>query len=269
MRHLRNIILIGLLIIMAFVAIAFFRHRSNETSPIAGFSDAQLRQLELSYLNNAVDKSIISYASIEIPGLENISTSSDNGLPYLAMRLYPGQPKKNNGIRSEVSIDYPYGVGDMVTYSWQFRIPGDFPSDAPQNRWWVLADWHDQPDKNKGETWDTYAGIGQSAPIIFGYGMLDGKDMIGFSYGHDLKPVGTFSITKNVWHTIVMTVKWSQGADGSAVVYIDGNKIPIFRVTGPNMHNAYQHYMKVGMYRHPDIATENVINLRKIMITKP
>jgi len=36
--------------------------------------------------------------------------------------------------------------------------------------------------------------------------------------------------------------------------------------TGPNMHNGYQHYLKLGMYRHPAIATENRLDIRDVSI---
>lgn len=36
----------------------------------------------------------------------------------------------------------------------------------------------------------------------------------------------------------------------------------------PNLHNAYQHYLKLGMYRHPDIKTDNWIYLDDLTITK-
>ena len=266
----KRIYTVAFVILLAMTLIMFGKEKSgHDGDALPPMSDSALRQLELSYLRTVVDESLTPYSSIELAGIENIATSSEDGTPYLILKLFPGQQKKNNGIRSEVSIDYPYVVGDTITYSWQFRIPENFPSDAPQNRWWVLADWHDQPDLNKGETWGTYSGVGQSAPIIFGYGVMNGQDTVGFSYGHDpVKPIGFFPITKGSWHTITMTVRWSQGEDGAARVFVDGKKEPEFAVHGPNMHNMFQHYMKVGMYRHPDIATENTINLRNIKITK-
>ena len=42
---------------------------------------------------------------------------------------------------------------------------------------------------------------------------------------------------------------------------------PAAVLDGPNMHNDYQHYLKLGMYRHPDIATANSIFIDDISIT--
>ncbi len=227
-----------------------------------------LRALELLYLQSAVDSSLFNFSFLELAGLENVSTSSDEGGPFLALHLFTGQPKKNNGVRSEISIDYPYQEGETVRYSWQFRIPEDFQSDTPANRWWVLADWHDQPDRTKGETWDTYAGIGQSAPIVIGYGYLNNTDMIGFTYGVGERQERGLPISKNKWYKITLEVTWSQDNNGRARVFIDDNKEAWVDMKGPNMLNAFQHYMKAGMYRHPDIALDNTIHIRQVRITK-
>ena len=32
------------------------------------------------------------------------------------------------------------------------------------------------------------------------------------------------------------------------------------------MHNGYQHYLKLGMYRHPEITTENRLDIRDVSI---
>ncbi len=268
-------LLLLVLVVLVILGIAAVKkshdNGQGDVSPNIPSTEEGLRALELSYLRTAVDESIIQYSVIEIAGIENISTSTDEGKAYLALHLHPGQSKKNNGIRSEVSIDFPYKEGDTVEYSWQFRIPENFISDAPQNRWWVFADWHDQPDKNKGETWDTY--VAHSAPIIFGYGYLNGKDQLSLSTGIDgsekgIVPRGLIPITKNIWHSVRLVVRWSQKEDGSVKVYFDGATSPTLSATGPNMLNGYQHYMKVGMYRNPDIMTENTINLRNIAISK-
>ena len=34
------------------------------------------------------------------------------------------------------------------------------------------------------------------------------------------------------------------------------------------MHNGFQHYLKLGMYRHPKISTENRLDIRDVLIEK-
>jgi hypothetical protein len=38
--------------------------------------------------------------------------------------------------------------------------------------------------------------------------------------------------------------------------------------SGSRFHNAYQHYLKLGMYRHPAIATDNRLDIREVSIQK-
>ena len=227
------------------------------------------RGLEEAYLRYAVDSALLPYAHLEIPGLDNVATTSAATGDYLLLTLLPGQPLKNNGVRAEVSIDYPYREGETVEYAWEFRLPASFPNDAPDNRWWVLADWHDQPDPTLGETWDTYEAM--SAPIIFGYGYLNGSDQLGLSTGLSgsevgIVPRGMIAVTREQWHHIRLVVHWSQRETGRVTAYFDNAIKPTFDVSGPNMLNGYQHYMKIGQYRHPGIATENSIAIKNITI---
>lgn len=226
---------------------------------------------ELTYLKVVLAENLIPFAKIEVSALENIEIEKDNDSEYLALTLFPGQAKKNSGIRSEISVDFPFKENDTIEYSWQLRIPQNFPADDPQNRWWVFAQCHDQPDLNKGETWDTY--IPHSPPIIFGYGKLENKDIIGFSTGLDgskkgIEPIGSITISKNTWHTFRFIVKWSQKENGEVKVFFDGAASPIFSAKGPNMLNAYQHYFKVGQYRHAGINTLNTVHIKNIKIKK-
>ncbi len=228
-------------------------------------SSEDLRSLEIAYLQTAVSPALIEYASIEIAGLENIATSSDEYGAYLNLRVFGGQNLKNNGVRSEISIDYPYKEKDTIRYTWQFKIPDTFPYDRPQNRWWIFADWHDQPDRNKGEIdWGDHPA--RSAPIIFGYGNLDGRDVLGFSYGLTSQPIGTIPFERGMWNTVSITVTWSQGTDGKADVYFNNSTQPVYSVTGPNMHNGFQHYLKLGQYRDRDIATDNTVSIKNVTI---
>jgi hypothetical protein len=222
---------------------------------------------EKDYLGAVLPPELIRYAGIEVPSQENIYILSDSTGRYLEFRLLPGQARKNNGIRAEISVDYPYNVGDAVRYRWRMRLPEDFKGDDPKNRWWVMGQWHDQPDRTKGETWQGFPG--HSPPVSFNYGRLDGKDFLSVLVGSPkMKSVGRFPLTRGVWHSLEVVIKWSQGADGKVEVFLDGSKDYLVTGTGPNMHNGYQHYLKLGMYRHPEIATENRLAIRDVFIEK-
>lgn len=205
-------------------------------------------------------------ASFELAGMDSISLIDDSN-PYIGLYLYSYQPKVNSGKRAEIAFDYPFVPEDTVSYEWKVMLPAEFPSDAPDNRWWVVAQWHDQPDLNKGETWDNFPS--HSPSILLGYGMLDGKDYLGFNYGTDtLENVGLIPVTRGEWLHIRIEVHWSQEAEGSASLYLNNEADPAFSAQGSNMFNAYHHYFKLGQYRDPKINTDNWIYIDDVNITK-
>lgn len=67
-------------------------------------------------LSAILPEELIRYAGVDVPSQENIQILTDSAGRYLEFRLVPGQTKKNNGIRAEISVDYPYKVGDVVRY---------------------------------------------------------------------------------------------------------------------------------------------------------
>lgn len=234
-----------------------------------GVHPADLAQApaERDYLAAVLPPDLIRYGGVEVPSQENIRILSDAAGRYLEFRLVPGQAKKNNGIRAEISVNFPYQVGDVVRYRWKMRLPEEFQADDPQNRWWVMGQWHDQPDQNLGETWSGFPG--RSPPVSFNYGRREGKDFLSLLVGSPrMKSAGLIPVTRGRWHSIEVVIKWSQGSDGRVAVWVDGSKERIVRATGPNMHNGYHHYLKLGMYRHPEIATENRLGIRDVSIEK-
>jgi hypothetical protein len=231
-----------------------------------GGADPQAREKELSYLRSIMPDTLLDYAHVEVPALENITLLGEGASQHLGLHLFPGQKKLNGGIRAEVSVDYPHQQGDTVRYSWKFMVPKDFTSDAPQNRWCLIGQWHDQPDKERGESWDGFPS--RSPPVLLGLGEIDGRLAIGFEYGptQDQK-LGPIFIERGKWHSLAMVIKWSQKADGKATLFLDDMAKLAATAEGPNMHNDYQHYLKLGMYRHPEIETDNWIYLDDLNIT--
>ncbi len=243
---------------------ALFRSLLLTAASLFNCSFGQARG-EKEYLEAVLPPDLIRYAGIEVPSRENIRIVSDNAGRYLEFRLVPGQAKKNNGIRAEISVDYPYKVGDVVRYKWKMLLPEDFKADEPENRWWVMGQWHDQPDRTKGETWQGFPG--RSPPVSFDYCRVHGKDFLSLLVGSPtMKSVGQIPIARGKWHTIQVLIKWSQSAEGKVAVFFDGSKAPVITGTGANMHNGFQHYLKLGMYRHPEIATENRLGIRGVSI---
>ena len=148
-------------------------------------------------------------------------------------------------------------------------VADDFLSDAPDNRWWLIGQWHDQPNQAKGESWDDFDSL--SPPVSLSIGEIDSQLVVGLNYGRTTdgnvqQHVGPTPIAKGSWHTIETRIHWTQGSSGQASVSIDGAEAPVLIANGPNMNNDYQHFLKVGMYRHPDIDTENWIYIDDLEI---
>lgn len=221
--------------------------------------------LSTNYLSIAMDANLFPYAGIEVPLGDSIAlvTESDQS-QSVELRLFPGQPLKNNGIRAEVVVDYPYVEFETVVTTWQMKFVGPFPYDE-KNRWWVVGQWHDQPDPALGQTWADFPA--NSPPVLVGFGYTNGSRALGLSYGTTQRPVGFVPIREDVWYGLSTTIRWARDGSGSITFRVSpGNAV--LTATGANMLNAYRHYFKTGMYRHRDIATENRVRIRNISMYK-
>lgn len=209
---------------------------------------------------------LLPYAHVEVPAVENVTILGDGPDKHLGLHVFSGQKKLNGGIRAEVSVDYPHRQGDTVRYAWRFMVPKGFVSDAPKNRWWIIGQWHDQPDKNRNESYDGFPS--RSPPVLISLGELQGRPGLGLAYGQDQsQKLGPIFIEPGKWHSIAVIIHWSLKADGKATFFLDDMSKPVASAEGPNMHNDYQHYLKLGMYRHPEIQTDNWIYIDDLKIS--
>ena len=201
----------------------------------------------------AVALALHKYATLEVLDTDawDIQTFAPYATDAIGFKVYNGQPLVGGKTRSEISIDSPWLEGDTVRYTWKFMIPAATTPD-PSQRFWVITQWHDQPNFRLGQDWDTYQ-TGNSPPLVIGYGEIDGLRAITISYGapNPVFVTPEFYIADDTWYEMDMLVRWSQSHDGSAVLKIDGTQV--WAATGANMHNAYQHYWKLGQYRNGDI----------------
>lgn len=229
------------------------------------------REDEIVFLKAIMPDSLLEIANLDVGSAKAVAIFGDEPEEYLGLYVFHGQGKVHGGIRAEISVDYPFRQGDTVRYSWRCMLPKDFVSDAPKNRWWIIGQWHDQPNKNQGETWDNFASV--SPPVLLGLGELEGRPALGLTYGptnndRQSSSVGPAFLRRGEWHNIVIVIRWSQQADGKADVFIDDFTQPALSAAGANMNNDYQHFLKLGMYRHPEIATDNWIYVDDLEISK-
>lgn len=100
-------------------------------------------------------------------------------------------------------------------------------------------------------------------------GEADGRLQIGLSYGSpQLRDLGLLTVERGKWHSISAVIRWSNGPDGKAAIFLNDLTKPAITAQGANMHNDYQHYLKLGMYRHPEISTDNWIYIDDVQISK-
>jgi hypothetical protein len=79
---------------------------------------------------------------------------------------------------------------------------------------------------------------------------------------------GRASLAAHRRHKVTVRIVWSRGAKGRAELRLDDSPKAVVSASGPNMHNDFQHYLKVGMYRHREIRGDNWIYLRDIAVKK-
>lgn len=210
---------------------------------------------QLAAVSGAAAAWLLPYCSLEVADDTYWSSADLPGADdAFGLRVVGGQPLVNGGTRAELSIDFPWKEGERVSYRWKLWIPSAGAAD-PSNRWWIITQWHDQPNLDLGETWETWGG-GHSPPLSISYGKIDGQDLLSINAGAPdpgYKPP-LIEIERDTLYSMEMLVHWSQTSSGSAKLKMDG--ATVWQYTGANMQNAYQHYWKLGQYRHSAIAGE-------------
>lgn len=207
------------------------------------------------------DTDVRAYAQIEIPTGRNVTVHDS----FISLHLFDGQELLFNGVRSEVTVNYPFEEHETVTYQWEVMIPQGFQHDAPENRWWDMGQWHDQPDPALGETWADLPARSPSLSLHLKY--YDDRFFFAPRYMHVEPPdEDLIEIQPGEWMKLRFEIRWSRGDDGYLKIWVNDEVEPQVHYTGTNMHNGYSHYLKVGMYRHPEIATDNTISLRNLHI---
>lgn len=207
--------------------------------------------------------SLVSTSNLEIPECVNLSVGDD----YIAFILNNTNRKLNNGIRSELAIGYPYLEGDVVHYSWSMLLPSESFPQGDFDKWWLVAQWHDQPDPKLGETWSSFKS--QSPPVAIYVERRGGDVGIGLSKSKGVK-VTWGKVPLDKWLNVEVLIKWSTANDGFVDLNVSNLNMPSLRQSfqGSNMNNSYHHYFKVGQYRHPDYSIKSQVLVKNISFSK-
>lgn len=229
-----------------------------------GFAHAQgCKDVDKYKIANAmgIDRALIPLLNLEIPSCSNIQLADS----YASFVLNEENEKLHNGIRSEISINYPFAEGDTVEYRWSIMVPSKDAPGSDEHRWWVIAQWHDQPDPRLGETWANFKG--QSPPVAIYIENRNGSVGIGLE-GILGKKITWTPVPTDVWLDLRVIVHWSTSDNGSVNLSVDGHPEFDFVSVGRNMLNSYQHYFKAGQYRDSTIRKYSVINIKSLRFRK-
>lgn len=209
----------------------------------------------------AIDKSLIPFLSLEIPSCANINLAEG----YAGFVLNEQNEKVNNGVRSEIAINYPFVEGETVEYRWSILVPKDSALGGDDRQWWLIAQWHDQPNYSAGQTWATYKG--QPPPVAIHTENRNGIIGIGLA-GIQGKKLSWAPVPMDEWLNLKVVIHWSTKEDGSVNLSVEGHPELTFVSSGRNMLNSYQHYFKAGQYRAPSVNKYSVINIKNIQFKK-
>lgn len=184
-----------------------------------------------------------------------------SGARSLKMSLRQGD-KIHNGTRSEAALYHLASWGTEASYRFAFLIPADY-AESPD--WQLIAQWHDIPDFLAGETWGGYQPL--SPPVSFTY--KEGALILTMnSPWNSTVRLGEREIVKGIWHEVQLRARWSDGEDGWVEALLDGS--PMIGGAGrhyrPTLYSKGGAYMKIGLYRSPDIETENSVYFDSIEV---
>ncbi|MBD2305467.1 heparin lyase I family protein [Chroococcidiopsis sp. FACHB-1243] len=142
-----------------------------------------------------------------------------------------------------------------IWYGFSVFLPANYHQDPSSE---IIAQWHDLPDKNLGETWKSPA---LSLSTKDGKFILnrkwDSKRVTVVPEGKEVVDLGLYQTGR--WTDFVFHVKWSSGSNGLLKVWQDG-KLVVRRNGLNNYNDARGPYLKIGIYKgdwknHPEKST--------------
>lgn len=209
----------------------------------------------------AIDPPLIPILNLEIPSCANINVAED----YAGFVLNDENIRLNNGVRSEIAIDFPFQEGDVIEYRWSVMLPSVGAPGGEGGPWWLIAQWHDQPDPRLGETWANFKA--EPPPVAVFVERRNGVLGIGLNSLGGQK--GQWSpVPTNVWMNIRVMIHWSRGGDGYVRLTVDDRPGIVLSAMGVNMLNRYRHYFKAGQYRAPWVRQYAVVYMKNIRFRK-
>jgi len=166
--------------------------------------------------------------------------------------------------RSEIQIFEVAPAQKEIYYGWSVKIPADY---IESSDWQVIGQFHDQPDYDNGETWDTYPA--NSPPVSLTYKNGKIRLTVNIPNGNGAEVISERLITKGDWTDLILRIYWSTNSDGYIEAWI--NNTPMTDNTGivtrynfKNLYNTSGNYLKIGLYRSNEIMTKNIVYFDEI-----
>ena len=160
----------------------------------------------------------------------------------------PGQPKKNNGIRAEIERGLSLQRrGRLCATGGKCACREISKRMNPGIAGGSWAQWHDQPDSDQRRDLAGISGAQPARVLQLWAARRKRLSLVTGRLTENEERWARFPLREITWHKLDVAIKWSQGDDGQVAVFFDGSKAPAVTGTGPNMHNGFQHYLKLGM----------------------
>lgn len=172
---------------------------------------------------------------------EIVSSPKLEGNHAAKFTLKESDPKR----RAELKLK-PVPANSEWTYRFSTFLPANYATDRSYE---IIAQWHEKPDFNLGETW-------RRPPLSLS--IKDNKFRVSNRW--DPKPVSVSykeagsqgwnlgAVAKEKWTDWMFHVKWSYKSDGLIEIWKNGKLV--IKKTGPNTYNdRIGPYFKIGIYK--------------------
>lgn len=160
--------------------------------------------------------------------------------------LKKDDPLVSSSKRAELALGGVPSNSDLW-YSFSVFLPFSYQKDPSSSE--IIAQWHDRPDRDLGETWRSPAlSLGTRNGKLYLSRRWDSNPLTENNVPEGKETIFLDSYQTGKWTDFAFHVKWSHTSDGLLEVWKDG-ELEVSR-TGPNNYNDRRGpYFKIGMYK--------------------
>lgn len=186
----------------------------------------------------------------------------------------------NDKSRVELSLKLPYADeypmdGRPIFYGWSIYFPQDFyfNTSVERDNFNIVGQWFHRPDPGQSwEEWENNHGGKKGSPSVsIRYEELaDGTTGLGILTRPNVNSqstlIGEREIQLGQWNDIIFEIKWSMENDGYIQAWLNGGSFTDGKHTAKNMYTSTPKNLKLGLYRGPNVLSENTIYYDEIRI---